>query len=113
VLNALQEKLDQGAINIIKEMGDVNLGTLAGIIRHSSLLVSNDTGVSHLACALKTPSVIIFSQRSLMERWAPLNTTLHKSISHEKAKDPEYVLSIIQNHLQDLKINSLSFFNKV
>jgi ADP-heptose:LPS heptosyltransferase len=110
LLNALEEKLNYDATNIIRELGEVDLGTLAGIIKHSSMLVSNDTGVSHVASALKTPSVIIFSQNSLMQRWAPLDTTLHKSISHENANDPEYVLSIVLSHLLHREKENVTVF---
>jgi ADP-heptose:LPS heptosyltransferase len=112
LMAALEEKLLH-SVNIIKELGDVDLGMLACIIKHSSLLVSNDTGVSHLASALYTPSVIIFSQYSLMERWAPLDPTLHQVVPFEKAKDPAHVFIVAQDLLQTLKHKSLLFLDQV
>jgi ADP-heptose:LPS heptosyltransferase len=103
LLSSLENMLQHPAVNIIERMGDVDLGTLACIINNSKLLVSNDTGVSHIASALRTPSVIIFSPHSVMSRWAPLNTVLHKSISHAHANDPEYVLYTVLDHLQNQK----------
>jgi ADP-heptose:LPS heptosyltransferase len=103
LLSSLENMLHHPAVNIIERMGAVDLGTLGCIINNSKLLLSNDTGVSHIASALRTPSVIIFSRYSVMSRWAPLNTALHKCISHEHANDPEYVLYTVLDHLQNQK----------
>lgn len=79
-------------INTIAQLDHVSLGDLASIIGHSRLLISNDTGVSHIAAALRVPSVVIFSPFSDMQRWAPLDTSLHRVIPFEKATDPELVI---------------------
>jgi ADP-heptose:LPS heptosyltransferase len=63
------------------------------------MLFSNDTGVSHIAAALHTPSVIVFSPFSDIRRWAPLDASRHLSIPFEKAKDAEYVLYCLLDHL--------------
>ncbi|ONM48775.1 glycosyltransferase family 9 protein [Nocardia donostiensis] len=39
---------------------DLTLDELAATIAHASLLISNDTGVGHLATAFGTPSVLVF-----------------------------------------------------
>ncbi|MEX2542696.1 MAG: glycosyltransferase family 9 protein [Trueperaceae bacterium] len=59
--------------------GRTDLGALAALVRDAELVVCNDTGVSHLAAALSTPSVIIFSA-SDPERWAPLDLELHRAV---------------------------------
>jgi ADP-heptose:LPS heptosyltransferase len=56
-----------------------NLGALAILVRDAHLLISNCTGVSHLAAATKTQSIII-SMDGEPERWGPLNKKLHKII---------------------------------
>lgn len=57
--------------------GRTGLGTMAALLAGSELLVCNDTGVSHLAAALQTASVIIFSA-SDPDRWAPLDRHRHR-----------------------------------
>ena len=57
--------------------GKTDLGALAALIDGARLLVSNDTGVSHLAAALKVPSVIV-STGDNPARWAPTDADLHR-----------------------------------
>ncbi|MDQ3889050.1 MAG: glycosyltransferase family 9 protein [Actinomycetota bacterium] len=50
--------------------GQTTLGALAALLAGSRLLVTNDTGVGHLAAALHTPSILAFDEQKL-ERWGP------------------------------------------
>ncbi|MEW5895795.1 MAG: glycosyltransferase family 9 protein [Candidatus Omnitrophota bacterium] len=59
--------------------GKTSLGSLAVLLSRSSLLIGNDTGVSHIAAAMKTPSVIIVTG-SDPERWRPLDQYLHQAL---------------------------------
>lgn len=59
--------------------GQTELGALAALLANARLLVSNDTGISHLAEALNVPSVIVFTQ-SDPERWAPLPSDAHRAV---------------------------------
>jgi ADP-heptose:LPS heptosyltransferase len=67
--------------------GKTSLGGLAALLRGAKLLVSNDTGVVHIAAALNVPRVIIASD-SNTARWAPLNKERQCVIS---AQQPERI----------------------
>ncbi|MDP9375346.1 MAG: hypothetical protein M3Q65_23435, partial [Chloroflexota bacterium] len=59
--------------------GRTDLGLFAATIARLDLLVTNDTGASHLAAAAGTPSVILFGP-SRPERWAPLDRERHRPV---------------------------------
>lgn len=108
VLNALQDQITSPVVNIVEQLGQVPLGELGLILKNASLLISNDTGVSHVASALQVPSVVIFSPYSDMQRWAPLQKPLHKSISFDEANDPEFVLYTVLDHLEKIALSNTS-----
>jgi len=67
--------------------GRTELGVLAALLERSRLLVCNDTGVSHMAAAMRTPSVVIASG-SDTHRWAPADRTRHVVLWHDVACRP-------------------------
>jgi len=71
---AMTQQMKAPAIDLA---GKTTLGNLAALISKSKLVVSNDTGISHVAAAVKSPSIILFSV-SDMDRWAPKNKERHK-----------------------------------
>jgi ADP-heptose:LPS heptosyltransferase len=72
--------------------GKTNLGAVGVLIKNSDLLISNCTGVSHIASALKTPSVVI-SLDGEAKRWGPLDTELHKVIDWTTEQDYNLVFN--------------------
>ena len=62
---------------VVNLAGRTNLWTLGALIERASMLICNDTGVSHVAAALGTLSVVVSSGADVT-RWAPLNHTLHQ-----------------------------------
>ena len=63
----------------INAAAPISLGAMAALMSRARLLVCNDTGVSHIAAGLKLPSVVIFNKAD-MERWAPLDHHLHRTL---------------------------------
>lgn len=59
--------------------GRLTVGGLAALIAASSGVVTNDTGISHVADAVGAPSVVVF-MASDPHRWAPLDATRHAAV---------------------------------
>ncbi|HEY8375254.1 MAG TPA: glycosyltransferase family 9 protein [Nannocystis sp.] len=59
--------------------GRTTLPVLAALVRRARLVVTCDTGLSHLAAALRTPSVVVFLA-SDPRRWAPLDHARHRPL---------------------------------
>jgi len=85
----VEELMQANPVNLT---GKTNLGILAALIREAKLLLSNDTGVAHIAAAVKTPSIIIFLT-SDPKRWASINKKLHRIILPDQADNLDFVLT--------------------
>ncbi|HVX25580.1 MAG TPA: glycosyltransferase family 9 protein [Parafilimonas sp.] len=86
ITQELVKRMRHAAIDLT---GKTNLGAVTVLIQNAFMLIANCTGVSHIASALKTPSVII-SMDGEPGRWAPLNKQLHRTI--DWTKDPHFKL---------------------
>jgi ADP-heptose:LPS heptosyltransferase len=75
--------------------GKTSLGAMAVLLQRSAGLISNCTGVSHIASALKVKSVVI-SMDGEPERWAPLNTHLHTTIDWTRNENFDAVRAAVE-----------------
>ena len=83
--------------------GMTTLGSLAILLNNSRLLVSNDTGVSHVADALQIPSVVMFTA-SEPKRWAPHDQILHRIIAWGSSTLPDVVLDELDELLKEERV---------
>jgi len=74
----------------VNAVGKTSVGAVAVLIKNAAVLVSNCTGVSHIASALQTKSIVI-SLDGEPGRWGPLNKLLHKTIDWPTGVDLNYV----------------------
>ncbi len=72
-----EEETVQSVVNAMQTpalslAGKTSLGGLGALISRLNLFISNDTGPSHVACAVDCPSITLFGPADV-RRWAPLN----------------------------------------
>jgi len=59
--------------NVVDMRGRFSLLETAGVLREADLFVGNDTGLSHIAAALGTPSFIVFGPTNIQKNLPPRN----------------------------------------
>ncbi len=59
--------------------GRTSIGALAALVRDARLVACNDTGLSHVAAAVGTPSIVVFRITEPL-RWAPLDRVRHRVV---------------------------------
>jgi len=95
-----QEVIGQMDYPAIDLTGQTGLGEIGQLIREADLLISNCTGVSHIAAAVQTPSIVI-SMDGEPERWGPLNKQLHKTIDWTRRTDFDHALAEMELLLEE------------
>lgn len=87
--------------------GRTTLGALGVLVQKARLVICNDTGISHVAAALKTPSVVISlaphspEDEKVHPRWAPLNQQLHRYVHAAQPDALSTVLAAVQDQLHE------------
>lgn len=98
---AVQDSMHFSSVNLA---GCTSLGAIAALLNNARLLVCNDTGISHLAAALRVKSVVIFSA-SDPQRWAPLDREHHRIlVSGQCSVEPAAVIAQVELLLQEVTI---------
>lgn len=72
--------------------GRTTLGPLAAFLSEARILICNDTGVSHIADALRVPSVVI-STGDNPDRWAPADGHRHRVLCRPGGVTPRHVIA--------------------
>jgi ADP-heptose:LPS heptosyltransferase len=79
----------------------ISVGGLAALLAGARVLVTNDTGVSHVAAGLRLPSVVVFFATDPAQ-WAPLDRRLHRTIYDPAGVDVdtvlEHALALLREH---------------
>lgn len=96
---AVADAMQEPALNTAS---DVSVGGLAAILSGARVMVSNCTGVSHIAAALRVPSVVVFSA-SDPGRWAPLDAERHRALYYPGQAPVAAVLDQVDQVLADFE----------
>jgi ADP-heptose:LPS heptosyltransferase len=98
IASEVAARMRWGAVNLA---GRTSLGAMAALLSEAKLVVSNDTGVSHLAAALQVPSVIVFIA-SNPQRWAPLDQVLHRVAGGQELQPEDVSAATVIGEAQQL-----------
>ncbi|HEX8708163.1 MAG TPA: glycosyltransferase family 9 protein, partial [Pyrinomonadaceae bacterium] len=71
----------------VKAFTDLSLPEVTALLSRSMLFVGNDSGIAHIAAAVRTPSVVIFGS-SNVAHWRPWAAAAAEVVREELACQP-------------------------
>jgi len=89
----LLDHLGDRAVDLV---GATDLPQLTAVVEGAGLLLTNNTSTMHLADALRTPQVVLFSGTELPEQWRP-RATPHRLLRREVWCSPCYLFECPYN----------------
>ena len=102
----IQQVAKEAKTETVIAAGKTSLGAVGVLIKNAVLLISNCTGVSHMAAAFETPSLVI-SMDGEPERWGPLNKKLHRTFDWRRHPHFEQVFAELKHLFGCLQRNHI------
>jgi ADP-heptose:LPS heptosyltransferase len=84
ITRAVREGMQAPSVDLTARL---TLGMLAAVVEDAALVLCNDTGISHVAAAVSTRSVVVASG-SEVARWAPSARERHRVLWHDRPCRP-------------------------
>lgn len=84
---ALGVRVAEAAGLTASDVPTTTIDELAALVAHARLVISGDTGISHLATAYGTPSVTLFGPMS-PQRWGPPDRAYHRKLWKGTRSEP-------------------------
>jgi heptosyltransferase-2 len=85
----LAQQISSATPGVISTSGALTLMQMAALLERCDLFVTNDTGIMHMAFALKAPTIALFGPGDV-KRWIPPETERIKFIHHPLDCSPCY-----------------------